>query len=284
MFTEQQKAALEAPLNRSHVKARKQGKKNVSYIEGWHAIAEANRVFGFDGWTRETIDIRCVSERERAIGDSNRSGWGVSYIARVKVTVFAGDTMVTREGIGSGHGIDMDIGQAHEKASKESETDAMKRALMTFGNQFGLALYDATQANVIEDRTHEQREEIIEQWGERRGQQLGQSMIRRAQELADPTRVVWDAEGERPARDADYEDTMAVLKAAYIHEVREFIRKATDAKELHEWWNSETCKKARRDFNLGERELGDLMQFCTARIAVLKAAAAPALKVVGTIS
>lgn len=282
MFTEQQKAALEAPLNRSHVKARKQGKKNVSYIEGWHAIAEANRVFGFDGWTRETIDIRCVSERERAIGDSNRSGWGVSYIARVKVTVFAGDTMVTREGIGSGHGIDMDIGQAHEKASKESETDAMKRALMTFGNQFGLALYDATQANVIEDRTHEQREEIIEQWGERRGQELGQSMIRRAQELGNA--VVWDAEGERPATDTDHEDTTAVLKASYIHCVRDEIRKATDPRGLHEWWNAEQQKKARRDFDLDVHELDALKQICTARIAVLKAAAAPALKVVGTIS
>src|SRR3546814_4942354 len=40
------------------------------------------------------------------------------------------------------------VGQAHESAIKESETDAMKRALMTFGNQFGLALYDKTRANV----------------------------------------------------------------------------------------------------------------------------------------
>jgi DNA repair and recombination protein RAD52 len=24
-------------------------------IEGWHAIAEANRVFGFEGWDRETV-------------------------------------------------------------------------------------------------------------------------------------------------------------------------------------------------------------------------------------
>lgn len=284
MFTEQQKAALEAPLNRSHVKARKQGGRNVSYIEGWHAIAEANRVFGFDGWTRETIEVRCVTERERAIGSDKRSGWGVSYIARVKVVVFAGDTMVTREGVGSGHGIDVDCGQAHESAIKESETDAMKRALMTFGNQFGLALYDKTQANVADDRTHEQREEIIEQWGERRGQQLGQSMTRRAQELADPNRVVWDAEGERPPTDADHGDTTAMLKAAYIHCVRDEIRKATDPRVLHEWWNAEQQKKARRDFALDDRELDDLKQFCTARIVALKAAAAPALKVVGTIS
>lgn len=52
--------------------------------------------------------------------------------------------------IGAGHGIDADLGLAHESAVKEAETDAMKRCLMTFGNPFGLALYDKTQANVAE--------------------------------------------------------------------------------------------------------------------------------------
>ena len=42
----------------------------------------------------------------------------------------------------------MDLGLAHESALKEAETDAMKRALMTFGNPFGLALYDREQRNV----------------------------------------------------------------------------------------------------------------------------------------
>jgi hypothetical protein len=40
------------------------------------------------------------------------------------------------------------LGQAHESALKEAETDAMKRALMTFGNPFGLALYDKKQREV----------------------------------------------------------------------------------------------------------------------------------------
>jgi hypothetical protein len=62
----------------------------------------------------------------------------------VRVTV--GD--VVRDGTGYGSGIDRDLGAAHESAVKEAETDAMKRALMTFGNPFGLALYDKTKANV----------------------------------------------------------------------------------------------------------------------------------------
>jgi hypothetical protein len=39
-------------------------------------------------------------------------------------------------------------GQAHELALKASETDATKRALATFGNPFGLALYDRELAGV----------------------------------------------------------------------------------------------------------------------------------------
>src|SRR5205085_8683411 len=63
----------------------------------------------------------------------------------------------TREGVGAGHGIDVDCGQAHESAIKEAETDAMKRALMTFGNPFGLALYDKEQANVAEEPSAKDR-------------------------------------------------------------------------------------------------------------------------------
>lgn len=46
------------------------------------------------------------------------------------------------------HVVGCDLGQAHESALKEAETDAMKRALMTFGNPFGLALYDKQQREV----------------------------------------------------------------------------------------------------------------------------------------
>jgi DNA repair and recombination protein RAD52 len=144
MFTEAQKAALAAPLSTAHVKRNPRG---YDYVEGWHAIAEANRIFGFDGWERETVDVKCVMEREREIGKNKDAGFGVTYTARVRVTV-AG---VARDGCGAGHGMDRDLGMAHESAIKEAETDAMKRALMTFGNPFGLALYDKDRSNVVSE-------------------------------------------------------------------------------------------------------------------------------------
>jgi len=147
-FSERQVAALSAPLDRAHVRQREQGRTRLSYLEGWQVISEANRIFGFDGWERSTLISRCVVEHERPIGRDRKSGWGVTYIARVRITITAGNRTLIREGSGAGHGIDADLGLAHESALKEAETDATKRALMTFGNPFGLALYDKQQRQV----------------------------------------------------------------------------------------------------------------------------------------
>jgi DNA recombination protein Rad52 len=144
--------SLAAPLAREHVKERDQGRNKVSYIEGWHAIAEANRIFGFDCWTRETVMSECcyAGEYEKAVWENGRktnrttTSFRCSYRARVRVTVLG----IVREGTGHGHGFADNPGEAHESAEKEAETDAMKRALMTFGNPFGLALYDKKQAEV----------------------------------------------------------------------------------------------------------------------------------------
>ena len=143
-MNDHQRAELQKPLDARHIKTREQSGRTLSYVEGWHVIAEANRIFGFDGWTRETLEVRCVNEAGRKVGRAQDDGFGVSYIARVRVTVGG----IVRDGTGSGHGIDRDLGLAHESAIKEAETDAMKRALMTFGYPFGLALYDKEQSHV----------------------------------------------------------------------------------------------------------------------------------------
>ncbi len=55
---------------------------------------------------------------------------------------------------------EVDLGQAHQSALKEAETDAMKRALMTFGNPFGLALYDKRQREVTPQLTPQHQERV----------------------------------------------------------------------------------------------------------------------------
>ena len=148
-FTAEQTALLSAPLDKARVATREQGGKTLSYIEAWHAIAEANRIFGFGQWDRETVELRQLGEPRVTQDKYGKDQMRVGYSARVPITVRAGDSVIVREGCGFGSGIDKDTDQAHESALKEAESDAMKRALMTFGNSFGLALYDKTQANVV---------------------------------------------------------------------------------------------------------------------------------------
>lgn len=153
MFTEQQNKELAAKLDGGVVAKRKQGNFMVSYIEGWWVISEANRIFGFGNWDRQTVELEVVHES----GYVNAKGvdmWAVSYRAKVRIIVHedGGDRAIMREGSGTGHGYSKpaSAGDAHESALKEAETDAMKRALMTFGNPFGLALYDKKRANVAQ--------------------------------------------------------------------------------------------------------------------------------------
>jgi DNA recombination protein Rad52 len=141
-FSEPQTRLLSGKLNRRHVRTRESRGQVLSYLEGWHVIAEANRVFGFEGWDREIVWCDCVWEEGR------RDPKSCAYAARVRIRVRAGDGIVCREGSGVGNGTGATLGEAHENALKEAETDAMKRALTTFGNLFGLALYDKEQAGV----------------------------------------------------------------------------------------------------------------------------------------
>ena len=85
---------------------------------------------------------------------SDRSGRDhfAAYIAKVRVSVRAGKITIVREGSGMGEGAAITPGKAHELALKGAETDATKRALATFGNPFGLALYDREQASVRKPR------------------------------------------------------------------------------------------------------------------------------------
>ena len=134
-FSAKQLKALRRNLDHRYVRTREANGRTLSYIEGWYAISEANRIFGFDNWNRETIESRCVLARE------SRGSFLAVYSARVRISVQADGTNIIREGHGTGEGRGTSAGEVHDTALKAAETDATKRALATFGKPFGLALY-----------------------------------------------------------------------------------------------------------------------------------------------
>ena len=150
-FSKEQVEKLNEPILGANVKEREAGwggKDNtLAYVEGYHVIAEANRIFGFGGWSSETIETTCVRNEPKA----------VSYIAKVRITV--GD--VIREGTGAGHGNQSNHGNNHESAIKEAETDARKRAFMQFGNQFGLSLYNGKDKSWKTNKEKPQNQNLV---------------------------------------------------------------------------------------------------------------------------
>jgi len=126
---------LKKPLDRSRIVTKTfPGKGQLSYLEGYDVIDKANAVFGFGSW-----DYRVSRPAE----------WnGKVWVAYVVVRVRAGDEVAEREDVGigipaTGQGKEPSP-DATETAMKGAVTDALKRGLRTFGNAFGLSLYDKT--------------------------------------------------------------------------------------------------------------------------------------------
>ena len=98
-LSDTQLGQLKAKLDARHVKTRKADGAELHYVEGWHVIAEANRIFGYDAWDRRTVATNCVS----IFGSGQR--YVAGYTAKVRISVRAGDTTIVREGSGSGEGV-----------------------------------------------------------------------------------------------------------------------------------------------------------------------------------
>lgn len=133
---------LKAPLDPKHIKPPPAGKFG-EYVDGLHVIREANRIFGFNGWSYTVERLEQTHSGVYQIGPGKEQ-FRCSFLCAVRVNVGG----VIREGlaVGTGNGKPENAGDVIESAVKEAETDALKRALRTFGNTFGLALYEKDKA------------------------------------------------------------------------------------------------------------------------------------------
>jgi hypothetical protein len=238
-FTDQQTRLLKAKLDAQHVKTRKADGATLHYIEGWHAIAEANRIFGFDGWDRRTLFTNCIWTG--TAGDSHLA----AYVARVRIYVRAGDILIVREGSGTGEGRAPTPGQAHEIALKSAETDATKRALATFGNVFGLALYDPAQGGVK------------------------QSARAKSHEL--PAKGPWVLQDMSGATIGQF-----VKPAPFIAALRKAMAEARDIESLFAVWEKNVSTI--RAFNAVRKKLGLRTGFAQDLVAYLKSCAVALVK------
>lgn len=147
---------LKEPLSKDAIKTRKgTGTEQLSYIPGYAAIETANRIFGFGNWDSEIISLKEVARTEYEkppykAGEDPKPMISISYLCHSKLTVKNGDSTTSHEDTGYGDGVAGNsaygIGSCIELATKEAVTDALKRCLRYYGEQFGLSLYDKDNA------------------------------------------------------------------------------------------------------------------------------------------
>jgi hypothetical protein len=150
-LTPQQYATLLKPLAKHRVSSRQQGGMSLSYLEAWDVKAHLIRVFGFGGWSADVLSADLAFEDQ-----DDKGRWNVGYkvVMRLRLHVdedFLGDTTYTEAAVGSA--TLPQRGEAHDMAVKTAESDALKRAAINLGTQFGLSLYDGGNRNDVVGHT-----------------------------------------------------------------------------------------------------------------------------------
>lgn len=159
MFTDKQMQVLKYDIEPSRIKSRTKGSINLSYLEGFDLIETANKIFGHGNWSYTITSLDQVSQET-----NTNQNTVICYKAIVLLTIYNADHSkhISKNDVGFGTGIAKTLADAHEGGAKEAVTDALKRAMRSFGNQFGNSLYDkskkhhmhATNAPQIQNNQH----------------------------------------------------------------------------------------------------------------------------------
>lgn len=145
MLNEHQYEQLLKPLHPNRVAKRQQAGRNLSYLEAWDVKAHLIRIFGFGewNWEVESADLAFESEKD--------GKWNVGYKVIGRLHIKTLNCWYTEACIGAA--TLPQRGEAHDMAIKTAESDALKRAAINLGTQFGLSLYDNGSLKDVVGRT-----------------------------------------------------------------------------------------------------------------------------------
>jgi hypothetical protein len=171
-YSDEQLSELKKALDPRLVSTRKGGgNRTLAYIEGHDAIDNANRIFGYGNWCYEPVSLEQVVLIDPIDGEAV----GIEYKALVKLSVrgaigpvidvgsqpvatWSVEDQVMGRRVNDAKYNHTEVNEApftllekrnaravivesHEQAKKGAVTDALKRCLRSYGNQFGNGLY-----------------------------------------------------------------------------------------------------------------------------------------------
>lgn len=127
---------LDEAIPQEAIATRKQGGVELSYLSGAYVINRLNQVLGNGQWSYTIVELKNVYEGK--IDQYSGEAYTTSYVARIQLCA----ANAIYEEVGYGDGTDKKSpGKAHELATKEAVTDALKRAAKNLGMSLGLQLY-----------------------------------------------------------------------------------------------------------------------------------------------
>lgn len=118
--------------------------KGFSHLEAWDVRRFLIRVFGFAGFDTELLGIDLVRELELP-AKGGKPRWTVVYRVHQRLTVkdIHGRPIGRYEGVATGAGQNQpSLGDAHDHAVKEADSQSLKRAAVNLGDAFGMSLYN----------------------------------------------------------------------------------------------------------------------------------------------
>ena len=135
MLNDKQKEILLKGINPSRIATRQGGGgKSLSYLEAYDVKAHLIRLFGFGGWSWNVTDATLMYEEK--VG----ANWSVGYKVLGTLHIATLDCTYSEAVVGSA--MNPQRGESHDMAVKTAESDAIKRAAINLGTQFGLSLYN----------------------------------------------------------------------------------------------------------------------------------------------
>lgn len=134
----------------------------MSYLKGHDVKAMLTRVFGFGGFSADLIEGKILRLEEITVAETRwddsakrkvpimeggvpktKTQWRAVATATVRLAIHQLGSTYTEMAVSSQQGVDP--GEVADFAIKTAETDALKRAAIYLGTQFGLSLYENGQ-------------------------------------------------------------------------------------------------------------------------------------------
>lgn len=148
----EQVAQLLRPINPRRVL----NANGMSHVSQQDVRAHLIRIFGFEGWDKEILELRCIRDETTVLPAKNnkpeREVQAVTYLCRLRLTVRdpQGNVIKIAEDVGTGTSPNLpSYGDAHDFAAKNAVSYALKRCATDLGDQFGLSLYNKGQTAAL---------------------------------------------------------------------------------------------------------------------------------------